>query len=172
MDISNSLSYSLEILYQELYKLWELKKDILKHLKELCERERYQKSVKLLKTVPGIGELTAIRLTLEWGDLSRFKTRKEFAKYLGLIPGEYSTGDTERKEHITKQGNRYVRSWLIESAWVSIRYDPVLLDKFRRVSRNNKIRKIAITAVARMLAMRIRAVLLKEEPYIIGLVEG
>ena len=72
----------------------------------------------------------------------------------------------------TKQGNRYVRSWLIESAWVSIRYDPVLLDKFRRVSRNNKIRKIAITAVARMLAMRIRAVLLKEEPYIIGLVEG
>ncbi|MHA1151044.1 MAG: IS110 family transposase [Promethearchaeota archaeon] len=172
MDISRSLIYSVEILYQELDKLWELKKNILKQLKELGQTERYEKSVKLLKTVPGIGYLTAIRLTLEWGDIHRFKTRKEFAKFLGLIPGDYSTGEIERKGHITKQGNRYVRSWLVESAWVAIRHDPVLLDKFRRVSRNNKIRKIAITAVARMLAMRIRAVLLKEEPYIIGLVEG
>lgn len=172
MDISSSLAYSFEILYQELDMLWELRKDILKQLKELGESERYQKSVKLLKTVPGIGDLTAIRLTLEWGKLQRFKTRKEFAKFLGLIPWDYSTGENEKKGHITKQGNRYVRSWLIESAWVAIRHDPVLLDKFRRVGRNNKFKKVAITAVARMLAMRIRAVLLKEEPYIIGLVSG
>lgn len=171
MDISRSLAYSVEILYQELDKLCELKKDILKQLKELSKTERYQKSVELLMTVPGIGFLTAIRLTLEWGNLERFKTKEEFAKFLGLIPGEYSTGENERKGHITKQGNRYVRSWLVESAWVAIRHDPVLLDKFRRIGRNNKS-KVAITAVARMLAMRIRAVLLKEEPYVIGLVEG
>jgi transposase len=170
MGISKSLGYSVEILYQELDMLLGFKKDILKHLKELGQTERYEKSVKLLKTVPGIGELTAIRLILEWGNIERFKTKEEFAKFLGLIPGEYSTGENERKGHITKQGNRYVRSWLIESAWVAIRHDPVLLDKFRRVGRNNKFKKVAITAVARVLAMRIRAVLLKGEPYVIGLV--
>ena len=171
MDISSSLCLSLNILYRELEYLWDLKKELTKELKKLSESERYKKSVQLLKSAPGVGMLTAIRLTLELGDMTRFKRKEEFANYLGLIPSEYSTGETERRGHITKQGNRLVRSWLIESSWIAIKYDPVLLNKYKSaMGFNGKYKKKAIVAVARKLAIRLRALLLSGEPYIVGLV--
>ncbi len=54
--------------------------------------------------------------------------------FLGLIPSDYSTGEQERKGHITKQGNRVVRTCLVETAWLALRHDPVLLEKYRRVA--------------------------------------
>ena len=57
-------------------------------------------------SAPGIGMLTAIRLALEWGDVSRFGRKEEFASFLGLVPSDYSSGEQERRGHITKQGNR------------------------------------------------------------------
>jgi len=112
---------------------------------------------------------------LEWGDVRRFKRKEEFASFLGLIPSDFSTGDNEHLGHITKQGNRQVRSWLIECAWVAIRHDPVLLEKFNRVAQDAqgkmKYKKMAIVAVARKLAMRLRGILINNEPYQIGLIE-
>ena len=139
-------------------------------LRKLTRSDRYKESVRLLMSAPGIGMLTAIRLTLEWGDISRFGRKEEFASFLGLVPSDYSSGDQEHRGHITKQGNRSVRGWL-SSAWVAIRYDPVLLDKFRRVLRNCGSKKKAIVAVARKLALRLRMVLLSGEPYVLGVVE-
>ncbi len=171
MNISPSLHFSLGILYRELEYLWELKKEITMELRKLSKSERYHKSVELLKSAPGIGLLTAIRLSLEWGDITRFKRKEEFAYFLGLTPSEYSSGEFERKGHITKQGCRWVRSMLIESSWIAIKYDPVLLNKFKRSMGFSKDRKKkAIVAVARKFAIRLRALLLSGEPYIIGLV--
>jgi transposase len=144
-------------------------------MRELAKSERYKKTVDLLHTAPGIGKLTAIRLALEWGDVSRFKRKEEFAAFLGLIPSDYSTADNEHLGHITKQGNRQVRAWLIECAWIAIRHDPVLLEKFNRVAQDAqgkmKYKKMAIVAVARKLAMRLRGILLSGEPYQVGLIE-
>jgi transposase len=168
-EMSESLRFALNILYNELEYLWVLQKNALVALRRLSKSETYKESVNLMKSVPGIGALTAIRLVLEWGDLSRFRRKEEFVSFLGLIPSEHSSGEKEHKGHITKQGNRSVQSWLIESSWVAIRHDPVLLDKFMRVWKNSGSKKKAIVAVARKLALRIRAVLLKREPYIIGI---
>jgi transposase len=122
-------------------------------------------------SAPGIGKLTAVRLVLEWGDVSRFGRKEEFASFLGLVPSDYSSGEEERRGHITKQGNRRVRSWLVECSWVAIRQDPVLLEKFRRVLRNCGSKKKAIVAVARKLALRLRRLVLSKEPYVLGVVE-
>jgi transposase len=46
--------------------------------------------VELLQSAPRIGMFTAIRLALEWGDISRFQRKKEFAGFLGLVPSDYS----------------------------------------------------------------------------------
>jgi transposase len=150
-------------------------KEVLRKLRELAKSERYKRAVDLLRTAPGIGQLTSIRLALEWGDMSRFKRKEEFAAFLGLVPSDYSTGDNEHLGHITKQGNRQVRAWLVESAWVAIRFDPVLLEKYNRVAKDAqgkmKFKKMAIVAVARKLAMRLRGILLSGEPYQIGLIE-
>jgi len=88
-----------------------------------------------------------------------------------MVPSDYSSGEQERHGHITKQGNRSVRGWLVESSWVAIRYDPVLLQKFRRVLRNCGSKKKAIVAVARKLALRLRWALLSGQPYTVGVVE-
>lgn len=169
--ISDSLRFSFEVMFRELAQLRQLRKELLQQLTRLATRERYKEGVNLLKSAPGIGMLTAIRLVLEWGDVSRFKRKEEFASFLGLVPSDYSSGEQERQGHITKQGSRGPRSWLVECSWVAIRFDPVLLEKFRRVLRSCGSKKKAIVAVARKLAMRLRRLLLGREPYVVGVVE-
>ena len=60
---------------------------------------------------------------------------------------------------------------MVESAWLAIKYDPVLLEKFRRVLSHCGSKKKAIVAVARKLALRLRRVLLSGEPYAVGVLE-
>jgi transposase len=171
MEISDSLRFSFEMTFRELENLRELKEELVQWLRKLARSDRYKKSVRLLMSAPGIGVLTAIRLALEWGDVSRFGRKEAFASFLGLVPSEYSSGEQERRGHITRQGNRSVRRWLTESSWVAIRHDPVLLDKFRRVLSHCGSRKKAIVAVARKLALRLRRVLLSGDAYVVGVVE-
>jgi len=170
MDISPSLKFDFNIMFNELFHLWELQKQVLNELNILAKSEAYKADVDLLRSAPGIGILTAIRLILEWGSLERFERKAAFSSFLGLIPSEYSSGETEHKGHITKQGNRLVRSWLIECSWRALKYDPVLLEKFNAVVRSSGSRKKAIVAVARKLANRLRFVLIHKTPYTIGLV--
>jgi len=171
IEMSDSLRLSFETMFKELEYLRQLKKGLLLQLRKLARSDRYKRSVELLKSAPGIGMLTAIRLTLEWGDVSRFGRKEEFASFLGMVPSDYSSGEQERHGHITKQGNRAVRGWLVESSWVAIRHDPVLLEKFRRVLRSCGSKKKAIVAVARKLALRLRWALLSGQPYTVGVVE-
>jgi len=171
VKLNDSLRFSFEVMFRELEHLRGLKKELVRQMNRLARSERYKKTVKLLSSAPGIGILTAIRLALEWGDISRFGRKEEFSSFLGLVPSDYSSGEEVRLGHITKQGNRGVRAWLVESAWVAIRFDPVLLDKYRRVMRNCGSKKKAIVAVARKLAVRLRRILLSGEPYVTGVVE-
>jgi transposase len=166
-ELSDSLMFCLKSDLKEIELLRALQKEVLVKLRELS-KARYKASVAVLQTAPGIGPLTAIRLALEWGDVKRFNRKEDFASFLGLIPGEYSTGENERKGHITKQGNRFVRKWLVEAAWRSLKLDPVLLDKFQRVWHNTGSKKKAIVAVARKLAIRLRAMLIGQQNYLIG----
>ena len=171
LGLSASLHYSLTTMCNQLLYLWESRKKVLKELRLLAKNERYKETVNLLKSAPGVGLLTAIRLALEWGDVGRFNRKEEFASFLGLIPSEHSSGEQERLGHITKQGNRSVRGWLVECSWVAIRYDPILLDKYERVVRSSGSKKKAIVAVARKLAMRLRAILLTRTEYAPGTIE-
>jgi transposase len=121
-------------------------------------QEQYAPVVRGLEAQAGVGAFTAIRLVLELGDIRRFRTAGSFPRYLGLTPSEYSTGVTERRGHITKCGPRFVRAWLIQCAWMCVRsgHDARLRAVFERLApRIGK--KRAIVAVARRLALRLRA---------------
>jgi len=127
-------------------------------LHQLSAQPQYAPVVRGLVAQAGVGTLTAIRLVLELGDMRRFRTAGSFPRYLGLTPSEYSTGPTERRGHLTKCGPRFVRAWLIQCAWVSIRPrgDARLRAVFERLA--PKIgKKRAIVAVGRRLALRLRA---------------
>jgi transposase len=171
LELPHSLKVSLDMYLRLLEEQLAIKKELLAELRALCEKERYKAGVSAKKSCPGIGWLTAIRLTLEWGDMARFRTGKHLASYTGLTSSEYSTGDMVRRGRITGQSSEYVRSWLIECAWRAVRKDPVLLDKFRAVWRNSGSKKKAVVAVARKIAVRLRALETENQPYCIGIVE-
>ena len=59
----------------------------------------------------------AVTIICELGDLSRFEQPRQLMAYLGLVPGENSTGERRRQGPITKSGNRFARRALIEAAW-------------------------------------------------------
>ena len=79
---------------------------------------------KLLLTQPGVGPNTALAFVLTIGDVSRFGRGKQVASYLGLIPREESSGGRPKLGAISKQGNRLVRSLLVEAAQIAVRFDP------------------------------------------------
>lgn len=86
-------------------------------LRELITSWRWVGVVQALMSLRGVDFVTAVTVVAELGDLSRFAHPKELMSYLGLVPSEYSTGESRVQGKITKTGNAHVRRVLIESAW-------------------------------------------------------
>ena len=70
-----------------------------------------------LVALRGIDKLSAMVLMAELGDITRFASPKQLMCFLGLVPGERSSGNRRRQGAITKTGNRHARRMLVESAW-------------------------------------------------------
>jgi transposase len=87
-----------------------------RRIEELAERERYLEKVNKLRCLLGVKTHTALSVIVETGDFNRFATASQYAAYLGLVPGENSSGEKQKRLGITKAGNRHVRRLLVESA--------------------------------------------------------
>lgn len=85
-------------------------------IEELTSEKQYCENVKKLRCIKGIETNVALTLLAEIGDFNRFSKPTDFAAYLGLIPGEQSSGDKVRGTGITKAGNSTLRRKLTESA--------------------------------------------------------
>ncbi len=75
-----------------------------------------------LATVPGIGYLTASAIAATVPDPSFFRSGREFAAWVGLVPRQNSSGGKDRLGRISKQGNRYIRRLLVIGATAMLRY--------------------------------------------------
>jgi transposase len=112
-------------------------------------------AARLLMTVPGISLIVAAMFVSVIDEAKRFRSARQVAAYLGLVPRENSTGlRDQRLGSITKQGNSYMRALLIQAAWVVLRRtdesDPLVLWGRAVAARRGK--RIAAVAVARRLA--------------------
>ncbi|MBR5758391.1 MAG: IS110 family transposase [Thermoguttaceae bacterium] len=86
-----------------------------KRIKELSGRPRYVEKVKRLGCFLGISVHTALSLIVETGDFKRFAKGNIYAAYLGLVPGEHSSGNHTFRTGISKAGNSHLRRLLTES---------------------------------------------------------
>jgi transposase len=86
-------------------------------LTEIAERAPYQEPVGWLRCFRGIDTLTAILILAELHDFRRFGSAPALMAYLGLVPGEDSSGEKQRRGRITRTGNALVRRLLVEVAW-------------------------------------------------------
>ena len=133
-------------------------------LRELSETVLYRKRVEILRSIPGIGMISA----MEPQDVSRFRRAEQLAAYVGLTPSQYSSADKVRMGRITGIGKNTLRSILVEASWILISKDQAMRQKYERI----KIRsggKRAIVAIARTLLLRMRRMLLDELPYALPL---
>jgi transposase len=86
------------------------------HLATLAATWRLKPVVDALQGLRGFQLLTAVALAAELGDLSRFRHPRQLMAFLGLVPSEYTSGDTRRQGSITKAGNSHARWFLVEAA--------------------------------------------------------
>ena len=130
-------------------------------------REYDNELYSLLKTITGIGPLTASALITELGNINRFANIDQLGSYVGLIPRIRESGETTHTGGITFRCNSFLRTLLIESSWQAIRMDPAMMQYYHSHLVNNKGHKVVIK-VARKLLNRIRYVMKNRQPYITG----
>jgi transposase len=132
-------------------QLGGLEKTLLQQLPEAVQR-----TIANLARLGGVGWVGATRLVLElfWRD---FANRRQVGACVGLVPQPYDSGSSHTDQGVSKQGNRRVRSLLIEMAWFWVRYQPrsELAQWFakRTAAGSGRGKRIAIVAVARRLAI-------------------
>jgi transposase len=74
-------------------------------------------AVARLAAYRGVAQLAALTIASEVGDWRRFATARTFMGFTGLVPSEYSSGESVHRGRITKAGNAHLRTQLVESAW-------------------------------------------------------
>jgi transposase len=107
-----------------------------------------------LMKVKGVGPVTSLAYVLTIGPVSRFPNSRALVSYLGLNPGEHSSGGRQRLGHISKQGNQMLRWLLVEAGHGAGQFDAEMRRKYQRI----KFRRggaVASVALARHLAVRL-----------------
>lgn len=155
-----------EALIKEYEYVKEQIKDSEKRIKEIGEDVELGERVKRIEQINGIGILSAVRLVVYLFDMKgRFAEGESLVHYVGLTPGEDSSGEEIIRSRTGLIGSRQLRAIIIQLAWVAVRKDGNLLNKFDRVYKNSGCKQKAIVAVARKLMMKVHAITEKEEAY-------
>ena len=150
---------------EDLLSLLSMLEDQVEKLDEAVEEMAAgDAQAQLLMTQPGVGPVTSLAFVLTIGDVKRFRRGKQVASYLGLIPSEHSSGSKRRLGAISKQGNVFLRTLLVEAAQSACRHD----QQFRREywhRCHHKPTGVAKVAAARKLAVRLYWMLRTQTPY-------
>jgi transposase len=157
-----------------------------REIEQLATTEPYKASVERLKSLRGVGTLTAMILLTEIGDFRRFTTPRELMNFVGLTPGVHESAGKGHGLGITKTGNGHVRRVLVEAAWQYARkpqmpsmiarrcagQSPEILhqareaqlrlnSRYRHLVERGKKKPVAAIAVARELVGFVWAVMVK-----------
>ena len=111
--LSGDFRALLEGLRQDLQNLDERVKELDKRIQRQADSDP---GAKRLQQIPGIGPITATALVSGVGDARQFKRGRDMAAWLGLTPGQHSSGGKERLLGISKRGDAYLRTLLIHGA--------------------------------------------------------
>lgn len=125
---------------------------------------RQDEMCRLLKTIPGIGDILAVTIRYEIDDIERFISSNKLCSYAGLVPSTYSTGGKTYQGKITKQGNKWLRWAMIEAAQRAPLRDGWLRDFYLRIY-SKKSSKLARVAVARKLLEYVYTIWIEKRPY-------
>jgi transposase len=153
-EIGNNIRPLLSICREHIDRSIRLDTALLRSLERdplLMERLRR------LRTVPGVGPITALTWALEVGDTSRFRSIKQAISYCGLCSAEKSSADKVMRTPISKQRNKHIQQVLVEAARLAPRYSEELALLYEREKQRGNGNR-ATLAVARKLVCHMLAV--------------
>jgi transposase len=125
--------------------------EVEKATEQLLRFETEERTLTLLLSIPGIGELTARTLLAEIETIHRFSDPEKLISYAGLAPRVRQSSSMDRRGALTKHGSAWLRTALVESAQIAVRRPNQFQKIFRRVS-FRRGRNVGIIATARRLA--------------------
>jgi transposase len=143
------------------------RKEILATLKLIRKSYGDHEVIKLLRTIPGIGLITAFTFYAEIMDIHRFANQNKLASYVGLIPSIKSSGNKTRVQGLNHRQNKLLKFRIIESAWVAVKNDPALTSSYMNYVKRMPNQK-AIIKIARKLLNRMRSVWINQKEYQLG----
>jgi transposase len=119
---------------------------------ELHQHAKADPRVKALRTLPGVGEFTALVMVAEIGDISRFPSARKLASWAGLTPTVRGSDLKVRHGHISKQGSVWLR-WALNQAAQTAKRSPEFAAAYSGIAKRRG-KKIATIAIARKLLTR------------------
>ena len=170
LSLNPTARIQLDLLIQGYEQARQMVLIATRQVRVLSEEERNKRKIQLLRSIPGIGKITALLLATEIGDINRFKGLDALCDYVGLVPKIHSSDDKIHTLGLTHRGHHQLREKLIEASWVAIRQDPAMTMAFNEYCKRMKKNKAIIKIAKRMLS-RIRFVMKNEIDYVIALPE-
>src|SRR5579862_5914372 len=161
-EIADSIRPLLKLCREHIDRSLRMDRALLRSLQsDPLLNERLQR----LRTVPGVGPITALTWVLEVGDTSRFRSIKQAISYCGLCGAEKSSADKVMRTPISKQRNKHIQHVLVEAAKLAPRnsHELALLHE-KEMQKGNRNR--ATLAVARKLVCWILAVERRKQDFV------
>jgi transposase len=154
LDLHDSFSGTIKLLSYEM-------KEIEKKMGDYAADTQ-----KLLRSIPGIGKVTAASLVAYIGDIRRFSSPEKLVAYIGLDCRVHESGTSiHGKGYLTKRGNRYLRYMLFNAAFIARQRNPELKKYHQKKMSEGKHYYSALCAVERKLVRLIHAVWTRGTPF-------
>lgn len=168
LDLSQSHNrYYLDSLLIDLEHERKQMLDLLRRMRSIAKEN---KTIQYLQTVKGIGPKTAFTFYAEIIDIDRFPNLDNLLSFLGLVPSTKSTGPNDKTVGMTSRYNQYLRSLLIEAAWIAVRKDPALTLSFEKFTKT-KTKQRAIIKITKKLVNRMRFVWRNQTEYVCAVIK-
>lgn len=147
-----------------LQRLDGLETEIAAIEKKMAAWQKQEKACQAIGEIPGVGLLTATALVATIGDAKQFRSGREFASFVGLVPRQNGTGGKVRLGSISKRGDVYLRTLLIHGARTMMSLDRTPT-KWQKGIKERRPANVAAVALANKMARTAWAILAHDRPY-------
>lgn len=154
----------IDTLRQQLQRIDALTRDIRAIEHRLAAWLRHDEAATRLAAIPGVGLLTATAAIATIGDAGTFRSGREFAAFLGLVPRQSGTGGRVKLLGISKRGDVYLRTLLIHGARSVLSHSKQLSDALQRLLARRPF-NVVVVALANKMARTIWALLAHARTY-------
>ena len=165
LELLPELRFALDVMLDELAHAKGQVKRVTERLGELAGTGRHAKAAEVMRTVPGVGPVTAMSFRLELPEPARFRRAGQVAKMLGLAPQVRQSGQTRREGGLLRSASGRLRTVLVEAAWRWVACDEAAKLVYRRLVGNTGSGQKAIVGMARRLGVLLWRLSVHGQPY-------